>query len=139
MKIYVGNHSSRTTEESLKQLFEQFGEVVSVRIIKDRETGMPRGFAFVEMPNADEAQEAMTQLNNQPFEGQSLRVNEAREREERRPGAGRSFGGNNSRPYGSRPSYGSNGSSSSSSSSRPYGQRRFNNNDRGGNRGGFGQ
>lgn len=138
MKIYVGNHSSHTTEESLRQLFEQFGEVLSVRIIKDRETGMPRGFAFVEMPNAEEAQEAMTQLNSQPFEGQALRVNEAREREERRPGAGRSFSNSNSsRPYGSRPSYGSNGSSSSS---RPYGQRRFNN-DRGGgkNRGGFGQ
>ena len=63
--IYVGNLSFRQTEEELRASFEAYGAVTSVKIVKDRETGRSRGFAFVEMPNADEAHQAIEGLNNQ--------------------------------------------------------------------------
>ncbi len=79
MNIYVGNlPPSGSTEDRLKELFEQFGQVTSVKIIKDKFSGDPRGFAFVEMPSATEAQQAIDQLNGTEFEGQRIRVNEAR-------------------------------------------------------------
>lgn len=76
--IYVGNLSFRQTEEELRQAFEGYGAVASVKIVKDRETGRSRGFAFVEMPNADEARQAIEGLNNQSVGGRTITVNEAR-------------------------------------------------------------
>ena len=82
MNIYVGNLSRSATEEKIRSLFSQFGEVSSVKLIKDKFTGNPKGFGFIEMHNASEANAAIESLNGQDFEGQSLRVNEARPREE---------------------------------------------------------
>jgi RNA recognition motif-containing protein len=75
-KIYVGNLSFQTTEDQLKDLFEQSGAVETVRIITDRDTGRSKGFGFVEMQ--DGADHAIAQLNGQDFNGRSLTVNEAR-------------------------------------------------------------
>jgi RNA recognition motif-containing protein len=92
MNIYVGNIPHSSSEDSLKRVFEAYGRVSSVKLIKDKFTGNSRGFGFVEMPNDQEAQAAMDALNGQDFEGRPLRLSEAREREER---PSRSFGGNN--------------------------------------------
>jgi len=89
-KLYVGNLSFDTTEESLKALFGQHGTVESAKLISDRETGRPRGFGFVEMGNAD-ASRAMQALNGKEFEGRALRVNEAQEANR---GGGGGGGGN---------------------------------------------
>lgn len=83
MNIFVGNLNFRSSEQALRGLFEEYGEVSSVRIITDRETGRSRGFAFVEMPNDDEARSAIAGLDGQDFDGRPLNVNEARPREER--------------------------------------------------------
>jgi RNA recognition motif-containing protein len=88
MNIYVGNLSRLVTEEKLRQLFEQFGEVTSVKLIKDKFTGSPKGFAFVEMPDSNGSQQAISNLNGQELEGQRLRVNEARPREAGSMGGG---------------------------------------------------
>jgi RNA recognition motif-containing protein len=77
-KLYVGNLSFDTTEDSLRALFSQHGSVESTKLITDRDTGRPRGFGFVEMSNAD-ASRAMQALNGKEFEGRTLRVNEAQE------------------------------------------------------------
>lgn len=82
MNIYVGNLPRAASEEKIRSLFSQFGEVSSVKLIKDKFTGNLKGFGFVEMHNASEANAAISSLNGQDFEGQSLRVNEARPREE---------------------------------------------------------
>jgi RNA recognition motif-containing protein len=89
--IYVGNLSYDATEEDLRQEFSRFGEVSSVNIIKDRETGRPRGFAFVEMPDSDAAKEAIEQLNQTEIAGRAVTVNEARPKPDRprRGGGGR--------------------------------------------------
>jgi RNA recognition motif-containing protein len=92
--IYVGNLSRNTTENTLKSLFEQYGTVASVKIVIDRMTGEPRGFAFVDMEDADAADAAINALNGKEVDGQRLRINEARPREERPANRGRSFGGN---------------------------------------------
>ena len=78
-RIYVGNLPFSATEAELKELFGQHGEVFSVTLITDRETGRPRGFGFVEM-DQQTADAAIEALNNQEFGGRSLRVNEAKER-----------------------------------------------------------
>lgn len=91
--IYVGNLSYRATEEELRQAFGQFGRVGKVSIITDRETGRSRGFAFVEMPDAGEAQAAINGLNQQEVAGRRVSCNEARPREER-PAGGGGYGGN---------------------------------------------
>jgi len=78
MNIYVGNLSYSATEDQLKGLFEEFGQVASAKIITDKFTGSPRGFAFVEMPLADEAQQAINELNGKSFEGRNIVVNKAR-------------------------------------------------------------
>ncbi|HVX01419.1 MAG TPA: RNA-binding protein, partial [Candidatus Babeliaceae bacterium] len=83
MNIYVGNISRTLTEEALRQAFEQFGEVTSVKIMLDRLTKEPRGFGFITMPNDTEAEAAMNNLNGHELGGQRLRVNEARPQEER--------------------------------------------------------
>ncbi len=83
-KLYVGNLPYSATEDELRELFEQHGTVHSVSIISDRETGQPRGFAFVEMDD-DGADAAIRGLEQQQFGGRTLRVNEARPREARGP------------------------------------------------------
>ena len=80
MNIYIGNLSFDTTEDQLRQAFEGFGEVSSVNIIADRETGRPRGFGFVEMSSQDEALAAISGLNGQELNGRTLNVNEAKAR-----------------------------------------------------------
>jgi len=83
-KIYVGNLSFSSSEDDVRDLFAQYGTVHSVRLITDRDTGRPRGFGFVEM-DGDEADKAIETLNGAELGGRALRVNEAREREPRRP------------------------------------------------------
>ena len=82
--IYVGNLSYDSTEQSLRDLFEQHGAVHSVKLIEDRETGRSRGFGFVEM-DSDGANAAIQALNGQELDGRALKVNEARPRESRPP------------------------------------------------------
>jgi RNA recognition motif-containing protein len=95
-KIYVGNLPFSANEGELRQLFEEHGTVNSVALINDRETGRPRGFGFVEMPNADAAR-AIQALNGKDMGGRPLRINEAQERERGGGGGGggggRRFGG----------------------------------------------
>ena len=88
MNLYVGNLSRQVTEDDLRQAFEAHGEVSSVALIKDKFSGEPRGFAFVEMPAKAQALAAMQALNGYELMGRSLVVNEARPREERRGGGG---------------------------------------------------
>jgi RNA recognition motif-containing protein len=104
MNIYVGGLSYEATEADLREAFEAFGAVTSVNIIKDQFSGQSRGFGFVEMPTASEAQAAITGLNGQELRGRTLNVNEARprtdSRTERRPGGpsrGQSGGGQGGR------------------------------------------
>lgn len=78
MNIYVSNLSYSTENESLQELFATFGEVTSANIIKDRETGRSRGFGFVDMPNDQEGQKAIDELNGATFEGKTIVVNIAR-------------------------------------------------------------
>lgn len=78
MKIYVGNMNFQTSEEQLRDLFEQYGTVDEVAIINDRETGRPRGFAFITMANDEDGQRAIEELGGQEFDGRTLNVNEAR-------------------------------------------------------------
>lgn len=78
MNIYIGNLNYRVREEDLKQVMEEYGVVDSVKIIKDRETGKSKGFAFVEMPDNAAAQKAISELNEAEFEGRQMVVKEAR-------------------------------------------------------------
>ena len=80
LKIYVGNLSFQTTEDGLRDMFAQHGQVASVAIITERETGRSRGFGFIEMPDDAEARKAIDALNGQEYEGRTLTVNEARPR-----------------------------------------------------------
>ncbi len=82
--IYVGNLSRAVTEDDLKEAFEAFGQIASVNVIKDKFSGEPRGFGFVEMPSKDEAQSAIDGLNGTDLKGQSLNVNETLPRTESR-------------------------------------------------------
>ncbi len=86
--LFVGNLPFSTTEDALRGHFTQFGEVQQVRIMTDRDTGKPRGFAFVQMANDEEATRAVAALNGKDFEGRSLTVNEARPKPERAGGGG---------------------------------------------------
>ncbi len=95
-KIYVGNLPFSATEESLRAHFAQHGEVHSVAIITDRDTGRSRGFGFVEMSDAD-AGNAIAALDQSELEGRSLKVNEAKPREDRRSGGGGRGGGGGQR------------------------------------------
>ncbi|MDD4514904.1 RNA-binding protein [Massilibacteroides sp.] len=78
MNIYIGNLNYRVREEDLKQVMEEYGVVDSVKIIKDRETGRSKGFAFVEMANDDDAKKAIEELNEAEYEGRQMVVKEAR-------------------------------------------------------------
>jgi RNA recognition motif-containing protein len=88
MNLYVGNLSFQMREEDLKELFEAFGEVTSVKIITDRETGRSKGFGFVELANQEDGERAIQELNNKEVKGRNMKVNEARQRTERGGGGG---------------------------------------------------
>jgi RNA recognition motif-containing protein len=87
-KLFVGNLSFRTTEEDLQDLFSQAGNVTSIAIIKDRDTGRSRGFAFVEMGSQVEAEKAISMFNGTQFNDRELVINIARPRDDRAPGGG---------------------------------------------------
>ena len=94
MKLYVGNLSYSTTEAQLQELFSQHGEVTSVSLVMDRETGRPRGFGFVEFASDESARAAIAALSGKNVDGRDLTVNEARPREGGGGGGGRGgFGG----------------------------------------------
>ena len=83
MKIYVGNLSWNVDENTLRDTFAAHGEVTSAQIITDRESGRSRGFAFVEMANDSEAQDAISAVNNKEIDGRQVKVNEAKPRNEK--------------------------------------------------------
>ena len=100
MNIYVGNLSYQTTEDELRDLFAEFGDVVSAKLIVDKFTGQSKGFGFVEMSNNSEAQKAMDELNGRDVNGRNVTVNQARPRQDRSRsggvgGGGRGYGGGN--------------------------------------------
>jgi RNA recognition motif-containing protein len=99
MNIYVGNLPFTITEEELRQAFGSFGQVASASIIKDRSSGQSKGFGFIEMPVADEAQAAISGMNGKEIKGRKLNVNEARPRSDDRRSGG------SGRPSGGRPRY----------------------------------
>lgn len=99
-KLYIGNLSFETTEGELRDAFAAFGNVTSCNVIMDRDTGRPRGFAFVEMASGDEAAKVIAGLNGKELGGRALVVNEARPREDRPRGGGGGFGGGNGGGYG---------------------------------------
>ena len=86
--IFVGNLDFEATEQAIRSLFEPHGAVEAVRIMTDRDTGRPRGFAFVEMANESDAERAINALNGAEFGGRALRVTEARPKPERASGGG---------------------------------------------------
>ncbi len=88
MRIYLGNLPYDSEEEALEQTFREYGQVESVTIIRDRDTGRSKGFGFVEMPEGGEAQAAIDAMNGKEMGGRTLTVNEARPREERTSGGG---------------------------------------------------
>jgi cold-inducible RNA-binding protein len=94
--LFVGNMSFQTTESELTELFKPFGQITRVRVVMDRETGRARGFAFVEMPNDDEASKAIAALDGAALGGRNIKVNEARPKE---AGGFRPSGGGGNRPY----------------------------------------
>ncbi len=83
MNIYVGNLNYNLSEEELNEVFSEYGEVVSVKIVKDRETGRAKGFGFVEMANEDEGEKAVEELDGAEVKGRNMKVNKARPKPER--------------------------------------------------------
>ena len=104
-KLYVGNLPYSMRDDDLQQHFAAFGEVSSAKVMMDRDTGRSKGFGFVEMGSAEEAQAAIRGMNGQSFEGRALVVNEARPREERPGGFGGGRGGSGGGYRGGRSSY----------------------------------
>jgi len=100
MNIYVGNLAREVTEEDLQEAFKGFGQVTSAKIIKDKFTGEPRGFGFVEMPGNAEAQAAIAGLNGKELKGRVLNVNEAQPRTDRGGSGGRGGGRGGNRGEG---------------------------------------
>ena len=96
-KLYVGNLPYDTTEAALQALFEGAGGVSTVNLVRDRATGQARGFAFVEMSDAEGARRAISELDRREFGGRSLTVNEARPMEPRSSGGGGGYGGGRQR------------------------------------------
>lgn len=138
MNIYVGNLSYTTTEAGLQAAFGEYGEVTSANIIMDRfEPTKSRGFGFVEMPNDEEGKAAIAALNDSNLDGRDLKVNEARPREERRPGGGGGgrggYGGG-----GDRGGYGGGGDRGGSRGGGDRGSSGGRRDDRSGGRGGYG-
>lgn len=101
-KLFVGNLSFNTTENDLQDMFAQHGTVLETNLMTDRETGRPRGFAFVTMGTPAEAQTAIGALNGASVDGRNLNVNVAKPREER---SGGGFGGGQRREFGARKRY----------------------------------
>ena len=93
MNIYVGNLPFNLEEDNLKEIFEEYGEVTSAKIIMDKFTGRSKGFGFVEMANDDEANKAIEELNNAEVGGRNVKVNESKPRENNRGGGGFNRGG----------------------------------------------
>jgi len=93
MNIYVGNLPRKTTEDELRQAFEEFGQVTEVRLIMDKFSGESRGFGFVEIPSKDEAAKAIEEMNGKEFMGRVLNVNEARPKTDRGGGRRGGFSG----------------------------------------------
>jgi RNA recognition motif-containing protein len=112
--LFVGNMSFQTTESELTELFKPFGAITRIRVVMDRETGRARGFAFVEMPNDEEASKAIAALDGASIGGRNIKVNEARPKE---AGGFRPSGGGGNRPYGG----GGNGRPSGGGGGRPSG------------------
>jgi len=110
MNIYVGNLAREVTEDDLREAFEVFGQVETATVIKDRFSGESRGFGFVEMPSKEEAQTAITEMNEKDLKGRTINVNEARPKTNRgggggggggrRGGGGGGFGGRGGRGGG---------------------------------------
>ncbi|MHC4575424.1 MAG: RNA recognition motif domain-containing protein [Planctomycetota bacterium] len=101
MNIYVGNLPRETTEDELRQSFEEFGQVTEVRLIMDKFSGESRGFGFVEMPSKHEAEKAIDEMNGKELMGRVLNVNEARPKADRGGGGRRGgFGGGRGRGGG---------------------------------------
>ena len=96
-RLFIGNLSFNTTEESLRAAFQEFGEVVEARLMTERETGRSRGFAFVEMATAEAVTKAIEEMNGAVLDGRPLRVNEAEARPERGGGGGFRGGGGGGR------------------------------------------
>jgi len=85
MKIYVGNLSYNMTDEEMEKLFTAFGEVTENKVIMDRESGRSKGFGFIEMPNQEEGEEAIKQLDGKEIDGRNIKVNVAKPKENRPP------------------------------------------------------
>ncbi len=102
MKLFVGNLSWTASEEELRELFESVGEVESLRVIVDPQTGRSKGFGFVQYKNREHAMEAIRQFNDKPFQNRPLRVSEARETERRAPRQGGGFNRPNNRSFNNR-------------------------------------
>jgi cold-inducible RNA-binding protein len=105
MNIYVGNLSYEVTEDDLNETFGAFGQVESVKIIKDNYSGRSKGFGFVEMPSRGEAQAAIDGLKGKELKGRTINVNEARPRTEGRRGGGNRGGGGGGGRQGGRRDY----------------------------------
>jgi len=88
MRIYVGNLPYSTTEDELREIFAEFSEPVSTEVIKDKFSGQSKGFGFVEIADDSDANEAIKELNEKPFKGRNLKINEARPRVPRSGGNG---------------------------------------------------
>ncbi len=102
MRIYVGNLPYSVTDEDLREVFGEYGELAAAEVIKDKFSGQSKGFGFVDMPNNSEADSAIKELNESVFKGRKLTVNEARPREQqqrspRGGGGGRDWGGGGGR------------------------------------------
>ena len=93
MNIFVANIERKVTDEQLQELFQQYGEIASLKLIRDRDTGVSKGYAFVEMSNDDEAQKAIDALNEFDLEGRALAVNEARPKTEYKKSGGGGYKG----------------------------------------------
>ncbi|HEU4532858.1 MAG TPA: RNA-binding protein [Polyangiaceae bacterium] len=99
-RLYVGNLSFQTTSETIREAFQESGEVVDVKLVTDRETGQSRGFAFVTMGSAQEAAQAAQSMNGANLDGRALRVNDAEDRPPPRDGGGGGGRGGGGRPGG---------------------------------------
>jgi len=99
VNLYIGNLSRDVTEADLRELFEPFGKISTLNVIKDKFSGVSKGFGFVEMPVKEEAEAAMKALHRTPLKGQSLDISEARPREPRKPGFGGHAGGGRRRSW----------------------------------------
>lgn len=94
-RLYVGNLAFSTTEEAIREAFEQFGEVTEVKLMLDRDSGQSRGFSFVTMADPQAAQKALTQMSGHMLDGRALRVDEAQERRPRSDGGSSGGAGRN--------------------------------------------